>query len=94
MQSLKNAHDFIVQLISKLENEIDKCKKARGPNMKKMKERTTILGAKVDYARTLKAKISEISTALGKGQVSGPQINSLKEHLTEYMANSDDQTPP
>ena len=57
MLSMKQTHDFFVQLVAKLETEIDKCKKARGPNMKKMKERITIVCAKVDYARILKAKV-------------------------------------
>ena len=35
---MKSSLDLLIQLISKLEMEIDKCKKARGPQMKKMKE--------------------------------------------------------
>ena len=61
---MKSALDLLIQLISKLEMEIDKCKKARGPQMKKMKDRVTLLGGKVDHARSLKAKIDEILNAL------------------------------
>ena len=57
---LKGAIEFFANQIAKIETEIDKCKKSRGPNMKKMKERQTILGVKVDHARVVKAKIVEI----------------------------------
>jgi hypothetical protein len=36
---VKQTQDFLVEQIAKLETEIDKCKKARGATMKKMKER-------------------------------------------------------
>jgi hypothetical protein len=35
--------------------------------MKKMKERVTLLGAKVDHARSIKAKIDDIYLVLSKG---------------------------
>lgn len=58
--SMRGFLEFFTQLVSKLEGEIDKCKKARGPNVKKMKERASILGVKVEHARILKAKLSDI----------------------------------
>lgn len=39
MICLKQAQDFLVTYIAKLDQEIEKCKKARGPQAKKMKER-------------------------------------------------------
>jgi hypothetical protein len=77
----------------KLESEIEKCKKARGPNVKKMKERTTLLGAKVDHARVTKGKISDVHTALLKGSADGHLVRNLKLHLADFIANTDDQPP-
>ena len=83
--NMKQAVDQIVQLIGRLEGEIDKCKKARGPQMKKMKDRVPLLGAKVDHARGLKAKVDEIHLGLVKEQLEPSIVVNLKLALADYL---------
>lgn len=88
MISMKQTQDFLVSQISKLEVEIDKCKKARGPQAKKMKERVTVLGSKVEHSRALKAKVSEIHSELMKGVLPEANANilrNLRGYLTEFI---------
>jgi hypothetical protein len=83
--TMKQLVDQLAQLIGRLEGEIDKCKKARGPQMKKMKDRVPLLGTKVDHARVIKAKVEEIHIGLVKDQLEPSIIVSLKLALADYL---------
>lgn len=85
MICLKQAQDFIVTQIAKLDLEIEKCKKARGPQAKKMKDKQTLLSTKVDQVRVLKGKISEIHSALSNCICEGSLIRNLKALITDLM---------
>jgi hypothetical protein len=79
-----------VNLIAKLETEIDKCKKARGPQMKKMKERQAVLAPRVEHARSVKAKLAEIHALVSKGVLEGSIVRSLRGCLNDFMAVTED----
>ena len=51
---LAQSHDQLVNYIVRVELDIEKCKKARGPNLKKMKERAVLLTHKVEHVRISK----------------------------------------
>lgn len=57
---LTQAHDLLLNYIVRVEIEVEKCKKVRGPNLKKMKDRATQLALKVDHARKMKSSVNKI----------------------------------
>lgn len=73
---LKQSQEKILNFIAKLETELDKCKKAKGigPNLKKIKERVTLLAPKVEYARIVKTRLTEINTNFQNGKLEPFQI--------------------